>query len=261
MFMRPDYNPSKGIAKAICALLILAGFGCSTASHQNLRQTELEPTVSSQDPWREVHNEGPPVDSVSSSTSLEETEGVNTPNELLIAEQERIYNELLEEERNQQVPQPVVDESHPSGETQVIIVEQAAEPACGCRRHWGLIDRCQFHRRLRLRQRRAHARRQARAYAERSTRQRARAHQRNRDNQRVDRRARTQARKGKKGRRKAKRQREADRRIAKSKLKKRFKKQRRIAKARKRKTTQKKRRRLSKRYKRIKKAKAQESSK
>ena len=261
MVTKLKYPPLRYVARLIFALLTLTGFGCGSAGHENIRPTELEPTVSAQDPWREVRTEGSLINSAPDSPTASESEIVNTTQEALIAEQERIYNELLQEERNQQISQPSVDESRQSRDTQVIIIEQEADTSCSCRRHWGLTDRCQFHRRLRLRQRRANARRQARAYAERRTRQRDRANERNRANQRVDRRARTQARKGKKRRAKTKRQRRTDKRLAKNKLKKRFKKQRKIAKARKRKASQKNRRRLSKRYKKIRKSKAQGSSK
>ena len=220
MVTKLKYNPLRCIAKSVCAFLMLTGFGCSSASHQNVRPTEPEPKVSAQDPWREVHNEGPPIDSASDSTAPSEPELVNTTHEALIAEQERLYNELLEEERNQAFAQPSVDESRQSRDTQVIVIEQEADTSCGCRRHWDLTDRCQFHRRLRLRQRRADARRQARAYAERRNRQSASPNERNRDNQRVSRRARTHARKGKARRAKAKRQRRTDKRLAKNKLKK-----------------------------------------
>ena len=257
MISKLEYNPSRRMATAICTLVLVTGFGCSTANHRQIRSTELEPTASSQDSWREVHNDTQAIDPLSASNAPAESVVVETTDEAMIAEQTRIYNALLEEERNQPSAQPRNDDSYQPRETQVIIVEQEAEPSCGCRRHWGLIDRCQFHRRLSLRQRRAQARRQARRYAERSARQNARAH----DRDRSSRRARRQDRREKKRRTKAKRQRRTEKKLAKKKLKKRFKKHRRIAKARKRNKSKRKRRRLAKRYKKIKKARAQESSK
>ena len=257
MISRLEYNPARRMAKVIYTLVILTGFGCTTANHRHIRPTEPEPTVSSQDSWREVHNDTQTIESVTESKAPVESVVVDTSDEALIAEQTRIYNALLEEEGNQPSVQPRSADSYQPSETQVIIIEQEVEPGCGCRRHWGLIDRCQFHRRLHLRQRRAQARRQARRNAERSARQNARAH----DRDRSSRRARRHERREKKRRAQAKRQRRIGKTLAKKKLKKRFKKHKRIAKARQRNKSKRKRRRIAKRYKRIKKARAQESSK